>query len=154
MNRLAAMQLWPLFWQRAVTATSAARSRCAEGMTMNGSLPPSSSTVFFSASPAIAATDWPAALLPVSVAAATRSSRRTASMAPEPISRVWNTPSGNPARRKSSSRYSAVCGTLLACLSSPPLPAIRAGPANRMTCQSGKFQGITASTTPIGWCTT
>ena len=56
-NRLAAMQLCPLFWQRAVTATSAAVSRWADGMTMKGSLPPSSSTVFFSASPAIAATD-------------------------------------------------------------------------------------------------
>src|SRR3712207_1694070 len=59
-NRLAAMQLCPLFWLRAVTATSAALSRSAEGMTMNGSLPPSSSTVFFSASPAMAATDCPA----------------------------------------------------------------------------------------------
>jgi len=78
-NRLAAMQLCPLFWQRAVTATSAAFSRSADGITMNGSLPPSSRTVFFRASPAIAATDWPAALLPVRVAAATRSSRSTRS---------------------------------------------------------------------------
>ena len=59
-NRLAAMQLCPLFWLRAVTATSAAFSRSADGMTMNGSLPPSSSTVGFSTSPAIEATDCPA----------------------------------------------------------------------------------------------
>ena len=45
---------------------------------------------------------------------------------------------------------SAVCGTLLACLSSPTLPAASAGAANRIACQSGKFHGITASTTPIG----
>ena len=102
-KRLAAMQLCPLFWLRAVTATSAAVSRSAEGMTMNGSLPPSSSTVFFSASPAIAATDWPAGALPVSVAAATRSSRSTFSIVPEPMSRVWKTSAGKPALRNSSS---------------------------------------------------
>ena len=45
----------------------------------------------------------------------------------------------------------AVCGTFEACLSSPTLPAIRAGAANRMTCQSGKFHGMIASTGPIGW---
>ena len=98
------MQLCPLFWQRAVTATSAAFSRCADGMTMNGSLPPSSSTVFLRTSPAIAATDWPAGALPVRVAAATRSSRSTRSTVPDPISRVWKTSSGKPALRNSSSR--------------------------------------------------
>ena len=36
------------------------------------------------------------------------------------------------------------------CLSSAALPAINAGAANRNTCQSGKFHGITASTTPTG----
>ena len=121
---------------------------------MNGSLPPSSSTVGLSASPAMAATDWPAGALPVSVAAATRSSRSTRSMVEDPISRVWKTWSGKPACTKSSSMYSAVWGTLLACLSSPTLPAMSAGAAKRIACQSGKFHGMTASTTPSGWCTT
>ena len=31
------------------------------------------------------------------------------------------------------------------------VPAISAGAANRTTCQSGKFHGITASTGPSGW---
>ena len=78
MNRLAAMQDWPLFWQRAVTATSAARSTSADGITMNGSQPPSSSTVFLISSPPIAATDCPAGSVPVRVAARTRGSRSTA----------------------------------------------------------------------------
>src|SRR6266704_6140057 len=151
MNRLAAMQDWPLFWQRAVTATEAALARSADGMTTYGSLPPSSSTVFLSTRPAISATDRPAGSLPVSVAARTRSSVRIASTLSEPTSRVWNAPSGKPARRNRSSRNSAVCGTFDACLSRPALPAIRAGAANRMTCQSGKFHGMTASTGPIGW---
>ena len=73
-------------------------------MTMNGSLPPSSSTVFLSTSPAIAATDCPAGALPVRVAATTRSSRSTLSISPEPISSVWKTSSGKPALTNSSSR--------------------------------------------------
>jgi hypothetical protein len=39
---------------------------------------------------------------------------------------------------------------LLACLSTAVLPAIRAGAAKRITCQSGKFQGMIASTVPSG----
>jgi hypothetical protein len=45
---------------------------------------------------------------------------------------------------------SAEPGTLLACFSTQPLPAIKVGAAKRKTCQKGKFQGITASTTPSG----
>ena len=103
MNRFAAMQLCPLFWHRAVAATSAALSRSADGMTTKGSLPPSSRTVFFSTSPAIAPTDCPAGPLPVSVAAATRPSRSTFSTSAEPMSRVWKTSSGKPARWNNSS---------------------------------------------------
>ena len=56
MNRLAAMQDWPLLRHRAVAPTSAALARSAEGSTTKGSLPPSSRTDFFTASPAMAAT--------------------------------------------------------------------------------------------------
>ena len=115
---------------------------------MNGSLPPSSSTTFLISLPAMAATDCPAGPDPVSVAAVTRSSRRIASTRAELTSRVWNAPSGKPARANRSCRNSAVCGTFDACLSSPTLPAISAGAAKRMTCQSGKFHGMMASTGP------
>ena len=66
------------------------------------------------------------------------------------MSSVWNAPSGKPPRRNVSSMSSAVCGTFDACFSSPTLPAISAGAANRITCQSGKFHGMTASTGPSG----
>ena len=56
MKRLAAMQDCPLLIVRALTAVAAAFAMSALGMTMNGSLPPSSSTVFLSARPARAAT--------------------------------------------------------------------------------------------------
>jgi hypothetical protein len=71
MKRLAAMQDWPLLRLRAVTAVRAASPMLADGMTMKGSLPPSSSTTFLSALPARSATSRPAPSLPVSVTART-----------------------------------------------------------------------------------
>src|ERR1700745_3942800 len=97
MKRLAAMQDWPLFRQRANAATSAALGRSADGMTTNGSLPPSSRTTFLISLPAMDATDDPAGPDPVSVAATTRRSRRTALTLAEPMSRVWDVPMGKPA---------------------------------------------------------
>jgi hypothetical protein len=38
-----------------------------------------------------------------------------------------------------------------ACFRSPTFPAIRAGAANRSTCQNEKIPGITARTGPSGW---
>ena len=146
MKRLAAMHDWPLFCTRAVTAVRTATSRSAEGSTMNGSEPPSSSTLFFNACPAVAATDMPAFSLPVRVTAAIRGSSMIAAMSLLSTKRLVKAPSGSPARRKMSSRRSAVCGTLDACLSSPTLPTMSAGAAKRTTCHSGKFQGMMANT--------
>ena len=151
MNRLPAIQDWPAFCTRACTATDTARSRSADGRTMNGSLPPSSRTTFLPTAPAWAATARPAPTLPVSVTAATRRSAMTAGTWSVPINSVWRTPSGAPARRIRSSRRSAVRGTLGACLRRPTLPAITAGARNRATCHRGKFHGMMASTTPSGW---
>ncbi len=136
---------------RALTAVAIARGRSALASTMNGSLPPSSSTVFLMCLPAVDATSRPAPSLPVRVTAATRSSAMIAATASDPTSSVWNTPTGAPARANRSASASAHCGTFDACLSRPTLPAASAGAANRITCQNGKFQGITASTAPIGW---
>ena len=150
MNRLAAMQDCPLLMTRALTAVFTATSRSALGSTMKGSLPPSSSTVFLIAFPAALATCPPAAVLPVSVTAATRGSSITPFTCSVSIKRVWKTPSAKPARRKISSIASAHRGTLLECLSSPTFPATSAGAAKRKTCQKGKFHGMIASTGPIG----
>ena len=131
-----------------------AASRSAEGSTTNGSLPPSSSTDFFRWRPAVPATDRPARSLPVRVTATTRSSAITPATASDSISSVWNTPSGAPARRNTSSSASAQRGTLAACFNRPTLPAPRAGAAKRITCQNGKFQGMTARIGPSGWNST
>ena len=87
---------------------------------------------------------------PVSVTAVTRSSAITRSTRLGLMSRVWNAPSGKPARRKISCRARAQRDTLEACLSSPTLPAIKAGAAKRTTCQNGKFHGMTARIGPNG----
>jgi hypothetical protein len=57
---------------------------------------------------------------------------------------------GNPAFLKISSMASAEPMTFEACFRTPAFPAMSAGAAKRNTCQKGKFQGMTASTTPIG----
>ena len=150
-NRFAAMQLWPLFWQRAATPTLTAASRSADGSTTKGSLPPSSSTVFLTSSPATFATAAPALELPVRVTARMRLSRNSRSTTSEPINSVWKTPRGAPARSKTSSAYRAVWGTFDACFSRTTLPAMTPGAANRVTWNRGKFHGMTASTGPSGW---
>ena len=151
MKRLAAMHDCPLLMMRALTAVATARGRSALARTMNASLPPSSSTLFLMLRPAAPAMSRPAPSLPVTVTAATRSSAMIAATRSDPTSSVWNTPAGAPARAKRSSSASAHWGTFDACLSRPTLPAASAGAANRITCQKGKFQGITASTAPRGW---
>ena len=74
MKRLAAMQDCPLLMMRALTAVATASSRFALGITINGSLPPSSSTTFLIRLAAPMPTCMPAPSLPVSVAATTRGS--------------------------------------------------------------------------------
>ena len=90
----------------------------------------------------------------MSVTAATRRSVMMRSTVAEGTSRVWKTPEGKPASRKACSAASAAWGTLEACLSTMTLPPMSAGSPARMTCQSGNFQGMTASTTPSGWTRT
>ena len=150
MKRLAAMHDCPLFCTRAVTAVRTVDSMSADGRTMNGSEPPSSSTLFFSAPPAAEPTEMPARSLPVRVTAAIRGSSISAATSLDSTNKLVNTPSGRPARRNRSSMARAVCGTLEACLRRPTLPTMRAGAAKRITCHIGKFHGMTARTAPIG----
>ena len=148
--RLPQMQLCPVFWVRAFTAFSAASAISAEGMTMNGSDPPSSSTIFLSCLPAVSATAEPAPSLPVSVAATTRWSSMMPFTASALTTRFWNNPSGAPASRITRSIISAQPIVTLACFRRPVLPAMIAGAMKRTACQSGKFHGMIASTGPIG----
>ena len=71
------MHDWPLLIVRALIAAVSVASKSPLGMTMNGSLPPSSSTLFLMWRPAMLATALPAFSLPVSVIACTRGSTIT-----------------------------------------------------------------------------
>ena len=127
-------------------------SRSADGVTMKGSEPPSSSTLFLTACPAADATDMPARSLPVSVTAAIRGSSISPAMSLDSTKQVGEHPVGQagPAEQVLDAA-SAVCGTFDACLSRPTLPTISAGAAKRITCHRGKFHGMTARTGPSGW---
>ena len=117
---------------------------------MNASLPPSSSTTFFRCPPATLAIAAPTSLEPVTQIAATRGSATTSGTVAGGISMVRKSPTGNPALTTASSMASAHAGTLDACLRTTAFPAANAGASNLMTCQKGKFQGMTASTIPSG----
>ena len=137
MKRLAEMQLWPVFEKRALAAAAAARSMSVSASTMKGSEPPSSSTCFFMARPACAATSLPTAVEPVSVTAAMRGSSISAATRSGSMNTLPTRPGTPMASRNRSSRASAHCGTLPACLSTAPLPAHSVGAAKRTNCQNG-----------------
>ena len=89
MKRFAAMHDWPLLTMRAFTADLHRLVEIgADGITMNGSLPPSSRTLFLICFAAMLATLAPAGSLPVSVAAFTRSSSSTRATCSAPMSSV------------------------------------------------------------------
>ena len=115
-----------------------------------GSLPPSSKTVFFNIAPALAATDLPAGTLPVKVTARINGCSITLSILEDLTKIDLNKLSGNPASLKISSIAKAQPDTFEECFRIPAFPAIKPGAANLKTCHSGKFHGITASTTPKG----
>ncbi len=75
-NRFEATQLCPQLMNLPFTAPSAAFSIIASSSTMNGSLPPSSSTHFFKLRAALSPTFAPALVLPVKVTALTSESIR------------------------------------------------------------------------------
>ena len=101
--------------------------------------------------PAIEATERPAPSLPVNVAAATRSSSRIAFTRLPADEQGLEDTFGEARPPAASSMLSAVWGTFEACFKRATLPTMKVGAAKRMTCQSGKFHGMTASTGPIGW---
>src|ERR1043166_8019 len=101
----------PVFWMRAATPVFTAPARSALGITIKGSLPPNSRTLFLICRAAALATSLPARSLPVRVTAFTRTSSITERTCSVSINNVWKTPTGNPARRKTSSIASADCDT-------------------------------------------
>ena len=67
---------------------------------------------------------------------------------------MFSTPAGMPARIASSAAASAVSGVSSAGLMMTGQPAARAGATLRVIMASGKFHGVMAAHTPIGWRST
>src|SRR5437868_13134975 len=64
------------------------------------------------------------------------------------------TPAGTPASCKIGISASMVSGVSEAGLSTTVHPAASAGPILRVAIGAGKFQGVTSTETPMGWCST
>ena len=64
---------------------------------------------------------------------------------------MFSTPGGKPARCASSPSASAVSGVSSAGLITQAQPAASAGAHLRVIIAAGKFHGVIAATTPIGW---
>src|SRR5471032_515821 len=153
--RLAQTQVWPALRYLEASAPSTAASRSASSNTMNGALPPSSSDSFLMVLALCSISRRPTAVEPVKV------SLRTVGLEviSPPISfgapvTTLNTPAGTPARSASWARASAENGVASAGLSTIVHPAASAGPTLRVIIAIGKFHGVMAAQTPIGYLVT
>ena len=117
---------------------------------MQGSEPPSSSTVGLISLAAIEATAEPPRSEPVNDTAWIRGSRIVCSTSAVSASRAWKMPGGAPTASKTPAIASAQPGTCGSCFMTQVLPAISAGAQNRNASQKGAFQGSTPSTGPRG----
>ncbi len=147
-TRSGRMQTWPLLANEAQTAACAAAARSASSSTMNGDLPPSSSTHGIRRSPQRAATWRPTFWLPVKkIMSAASTSARPAS--PSPAS-TWNTSSGRPSCRHSSATRSDVSGVSCDGFRMTALPATSGATQSAKLFSSGQFHGPITPTTPCG----
>src|SRR5262245_5714562 len=150
--RLAQTQVCPALRYLDAMAPWTAASRSASSNTMNGALPPSSSPTFFTVDAHCCIRSLPISVEPVKVRM--RTSGLEVSSPPigldDPVTTL-KTPAGMPARSASSHKASADSGVSLAGLHTKLQPAASAGPALRVIMALGKFQGVMAATTPMGW---
>jgi hypothetical protein len=153
--RLAHTQVWPALRYLLAMAPSTALSTSASSNTMKGALPPSSRLSFFTVGALCAIRMRPTSVLPVKLMWRTTSlSHSTLPMAMLlALSAVstFSTPAGMPARTASSAAASAVSGVNSAGLMTTGQPAASAGATLRVIMASGKFHGVMAAHTPMGW---
>src|SRR5487761_1116190 len=121
----------------------AAASRSASSSTMHGSLPPSSSVIFFKPSAARAITFLPVGVDPVSAIFRMIGWSTMASPVAVP-STTLTTPSGRPPSISASMHARVESGVVLAGLRTTVLPAAIAGASLFAASVSGKFQGTIA----------
>ena len=107
-----------------------------------------------SVSAAAFSTSTPVSREPVSVITRTSGWRTIRSpTVPPPPWTMLTTPFGMPASASSSTKRSASAGVSVAGLSTTVLPQTSAGISFQDGIATGKFHGVIAPTTPIGWRT-
>ncbi len=153
--RLAQTQVWPALRYLLAIAPSTAESMSASSNTMKGALPPSSSESFLTVGALCAIRMRPTSVEPVklmwrTVSLAQNTLPTAMLLGPSAVSR-FSTPAGMPARIASSAAASAVSGVSSAGLITTGQPAASAGATLRVIMASGKFHGVIAAQTPIGW---
>src|SRR6195256_2224734 len=150
--RLAQTQVWPMLRYFETMAPSTAASISASSNTTNGALPPTSAPTFSPPPAACRYSVLPTSVDPVKPTKRTAGcSHKTLPMADELPVRILNTPLGTPAFSASATSASAVSGVWLAGLSTTVQPAASAGETLRVIIEQGKFHGVIAPQTPIGW---
>ena len=140
----------------ATIAPSSAALRSASASTMNGALPPSSMEQLITFSAACASRMRPTSVEPVKDSLRTRGSLSIAltTSVERFDGMTLTTPFGTPACSSRSAIARAESGVSEAGLRITVQPAASAGPILRVAIAAGKFQGVTSSETPIGWCST
>ena len=148
-------QVWPVLRYFDAMAPSTAASMSASSNTMNGALPPSSSDSFLMVGALCAIRMRPTAVEPVNDSLRTTGlaqSTRPTSIERSPSQHsTLITPGGKPARCASSASARAVSGVCSAGLMTMAQPAAIAGATFRVIIAIGKFHGVIAAHTPIGW---
>ena len=124
--RLAEVQTWPLFRNRAHAAPGTATSRSASSNTISGSMPPSSRFTRFSCRAAFTAISVPTAVDPVNAMHATRGSSTSAAPASAPPVTTLTAPGGRCASARSA-RRSVARGVSSDGLMTTVFPAASAG---------------------------
>ena len=150
------MQASPPLRILATMAPSTAASRSASSNTTNGALPPSSIEALTTLSAASCSSIRPTSVEPVNDSLRTLGSCSMAlTIGPDRLDgTTLTTPPGTPASSRMRATASAVIGVSDAGLSTTVQPAARAGPILRVAMAAGKFQGVTSTATPTGWCST
>ena len=143
------MQIWPLLRNAAQNRSSAAFSTSTSGITIAGSLPPSSSVTRLSVADALCITRRPVAVDPVKLILSMPGCAVIQGPSASPPLMPLSTPGGRIAAA-SSPNLSVVRGVKGEGLRTIVLPASRAGPTLNIARIIGKFHGAIAPTTPIG----
>jgi hypothetical protein len=115
-------------------------------------LPPSSRPTFFTVDAACRISSLPTSVEPVKPTNFTAGwDVSTPPIAGASPVMMLSTPAGRPARSASTASARAVRGVSPAGLITAVQPAARAGATFRVIIAAGKFHGVIAATTPIGW---